>query len=1268
MRHRILVIDDLPDNLKVFRAVLERHLPDTDIITALGGEEGLKTVNEKPPDLVLLDAKMPGIDGFEVCRKIKSDSTTEHIPVLMVSAVMVGARDRVAGLESGADGYICKPFQTEELIAQVRALLRVKEDEDQLRQHEELLEKELRRRTGALAESERRFRSLFENSPEPILLLDEQKRILEANPAAARLWGLELSKIIGRSFPELFPLPDEISDFSQAISDDVPRMIEASLTHRDETLHLECFISRILLQNRRVYLAHVHDVTMRRQMENALSEVARGVSAATGFAFFYALVESLARALGVEHVILCELAPGSKTEALTLAVYADGEIQDNFRCRLKGSPCEAVVAGKKLICHPNDVTGAYPTAARIRGRKASGYIGAPLLDSRGNCLGVLAVMSRNQLKNAEMARNLVQIFAVRAAAELERKHAIEELWTSEEKYRSLADDVLNASPVATAIFDADSSAVWVNEAFEDFFGIPRRQIIGRQREVILDRIKDVLDDPGVLRREVFASEGGDSKRAHSVCHVVPANGRSERWLEYWVQPIQSGLYMGGHIEQFADITDQKRAQHILQQYETRLRRQNRVLVELTGSDALYSGNLHQALRIITEAAADTLEVERVGIWFFNEDRSELHCEDIFLRSSRSHTRGDTVKVADYPAYFHELELARAIPAHDARNDPRTREFTRTYLEPLNIVSMLNAPIRMNGQTIGVICHEQVGSPRAWEPEEQNFAGTMADLAALAREAAERLQAEKERERLARAVAQAAEAVMITDVHGTLQYINPAFEHITGYSRHEAIGRNLRILKSNRHGSEFYRSMWSRLSAGKVWSGRIVNRRKNGTLYEVDEVISPIRDVDGNIVNYVAVMRDVTREVELEQQFRQSQKLESVGRLAGGIAHDFNNLLTSILGFSRMILDRIERSDPIYDDVREIVRAGERAAKLTHQLLALGRKQVMRMSTVNVNAVVMEMDQLLRRTLGEDIELVTVLGEDAGDTEADPGLLEQVIINLAVNARDAMPKGGKLTIETERVVLDADFCRARVGIEPGEYLKICVRDIGTGMPPDVLEHVFEPFFTTKEQGKGTGLGLATVYGIVKQFHGYIEIHSEVNVGTEVVIYLPPAKRPARPAEHPAVRPLPRGTETILVVEDEDTVRHLSVRMLRSLGYHVLESRHGGEALLICERYDKPIDLVLTDVVMPHIGGRELVERLRKIRSDFKVLYMSGFTDERLGADTGTHVAPLLPKPFTREGMAFKVRSVLDSGRPTDRRPKKKTQGKHKPSADSQSPGE
>src|SRR6266566_3119134 len=400
--------------------------------------------------------------------------------------------------------------------------------------------------------------------------------------------------------------------------------------------------------------------------------------------------------------------------------------------------------------------------------------------------------------------------------------------------------------------------------------------------------------------------------------------------------------------------------------------------------------------------------------------------------------------------------------------------------------------------------------------------------------------------------------------------------------------------------------------------------------------------DGHLVRVWGTQRDVTEQRQLEEQFRQSQKMEAVGQLAGGIAHDFNNLLTAILGNTQLLLRDLPPGDAKRGDVEEIRKASERAASLTRQLLAYSRRQMLQPEVLDLNGVVAEMDRMLRRLIGEHIALVTVLAPELGRVRADPNQLEQVIVNLAVNARDAMPDGGKLTIETANVELDATYAQAHLGSVPGSYAMVAVTDTGVGMDATVRAHLFEPFFTTKEVGKGTGLGLATVYGIVKQSDGYISVYSEVGRGTSFKIYLPridtPAPIPASPAKD---RP-DRGTETILVVEDEPAVLSLSRRALEAQGYVVLAASDASDAMRVVERHGGTIHLLLTDVVMPGLSGRELADRLATRRPGIRVLYMSGYPGDAVVQHGALpHGSAFLQKPFSPDGLARKVRDVLDA---------------------------
>jgi PAS domain S-box-containing protein len=427
-----------------------------------------------------------------------------------------------------------------------------------------------------------------------------------------------------------------------------------------------------------------------------------------------------------------------------------------------------------------------------------------------------------------------------------------------------------------------------------------------------------------------------------------------------------------------------------------------------------------------------------------------------------------------------------------------------------------------------------------------------------------------------------------------------------------------------------------LAAGRSWK----HRTKDGRLLDVDVAHSSIRYAGRRA--WLSLANDVTERKSLEAQFLQAQKMESVGRLAGGVAHDFNNLLGVILGYAQLLARRFAGEPQLHRYVQAILEASNRAAALTRQLLAFSRQQVAQPQVLDLNALVEKSEPMLQRLLGEDVEVRSLRGKDLGSVKADPTQIDQVLMNLAVNARDAMPKGGRLTIETANAELDDDYVRHHPEAATGRYVMLAVSDTGHGMTPDVQEHIFEPFFTTKVAGKGTGLGLGTVYGIVKQSGGHIWVYSERGQGTTFKIYLPRVEAAAAAlGQAEAAGPLPRGSETILVVEDEEGLRGVVSELLESLGYAVLGARTGGEALALAQRVGQPLDLVITDVVLPGIGGRELGEQLVAIRPGVKVLYVSGYTDDavvRYGVRAGE--MEFLQKPFTSEALARKARAILD----------------------------
>ena len=499
----------------------------------------------------------------------------------------------------------------------------------------------------------------------------------------------------------------------------------------------------------------------------------------------------------------------------------------------------------------------------------------------------------------------------------------------------------------------------------------------------------------------------------------------------------------------------------------------------------------------------------------------------------------------------------------------------------------------------------------------------------------------------RAIQAVSQGIIIAEAVGSetpVIYASPGFTRLTGYEAAEVIGLDCRLLQGPGTDEASIAILRDAVRDGRPCVVELLNYRKDGTSFWNNVSLSVVKSSEGALTHFVGIQTDVTARRTLEAQFLQAQKMEAIGRLAGGVAHDFNNLLSVILSYAEMISADLKPDDPLRADVEEIRTAGLRATDLTRQLLAFSRQQVLESKVLDLNETLAAMEKMLRRLLGADIELTILPALELGSVKADPGQLEQIVMNLAVNARDAMPMGGHLTIETRNVDLDDEYAGTHHDVRPGLYVELAVSDSGAGMDAGTQARIFEPFFTTKEKGKGTGLGLATVFGIVKQSGGHIFVYSEPGKGTAFKIYLP---RVGTAAEaHGLARPGPEAEHvggTILLVEDEDQVRSVARTILRRQGYVVLDASNGGEALLICEQHGANIDLLLTDVVLPRMSGRQLAERLAVIRPAMKVLYMSGYTDDAILQhgiiDSGV---AFLQKPLTPASLTRKVREVLRGG--------------------------
>jgi PAS domain S-box-containing protein len=682
-----------------------------------------------------------------------------------------------------------------------------------------------------------------------------------------------------------------------------------------------------------------------------------------------------------------------------------------------------------------------------------------------------------------------------------------------------------------------------------------------------------------------------------------------------------------------DITERKQAEEKLQQNNRELTLLNRVIAASAATI-----EPETILETVCRELALAFGVPQAAAALLNPQKTEAVVVAEFLPEGRTSALGQVLPVKNNPSAQYILTHKAPLAVEDTFNDPMLAP-VRDILHARGIVSMLLVPLVIGGEVVGTLGLDAL-EPRHFSAGDINLAWSVADQVsgALAR-----ARLDKERRRLSAVLEQTAESVLITNPDGEIVYVNPAFERITGYSRTEVMGQTPHILQSGKQDAALYRELWNIIANGRVWQGRFINKAKNSRLYSTDATITPVFDEAGRIVNYVSVQRDITRELQLEEQYRQAQKMEAVGRLAAGIAHDFNNLLTAINGFAALLQYELAQNNPHRELADKILRSGQRAADLVRQLLTFSRRQVVEPRLINLNTLIADMQPMLRRVISEQIEFVVDLTPDLGVIRADPSHIEQVILNLVVNAGDAMPTGGRLTIKTAHVMLGEDYLAQHMEAEPGEHVMLAVSDTGVGIAEEVREHIFEPFFTTKEVGKGTGLGLATVFGVVKQCNGHVWVYSEPGQGAVFKVYLP------RVAEHQPVGPsasevkhLPHGDETVLLVEDESMVRELAARVLRNQGYTVIEAADGREALQTALQSPTPIHLLLTDIIMPHMNGKILAKELQAAFPEIKLLFTSGYSDNvvtRQGlVDAGYE---FIEKPFSPAELAQKVRRVLDA---------------------------
>jgi PAS domain S-box-containing protein len=773
----------------------------------------------------------------------------------------------------------------------------------------------------------------------------------------------------------------------------------------------------------------------------------------------------------------------------------------------------------------------------------------------------------------------------------DRRKAEEELRESEEKYRLLAE---NVTDVVWVLDVDDDKFLYVTPSVENVLGFTSEEVCAKGLTLTLTpsskaNLESVV--PGRIDRfkngasEIFIDE---FEQNHKSGHTI--------WTEVRARYVLNKK--NGHIEAIGvsqDITERKRAEEELVKLATIVKH---------SSELVNLANLDGKMIFLNEAGGKMLgidpgDVQQVQVMETIPDHwKELVQSELLPEIMKGGTWEGELQ-------YHNLKTGKLIDVHAmtfAVNDPATGEPQFIANVSLDITEAKQAEQALNNS----------------------------------------------KEYLANIINAIGDPVFVKDEQFRFVLVNEALCKFLGKARDELVGTTgMEFLPADQM-ERFLEVDREVLSSGEENLSEEPLTGHDGNIQTI--ITKKTRYVDGQGAAFVVgVIRDVSERKKaeeerkkLEDQLRQSQKMESVGRLAGGVAHDFNNQLTAIIGFSELIKSSLDSNDPLFGEVEEVLKAADSASRLTAQLLAFSRKQTIDPKVVDINETVERSQKMLKRLIEEDIDLVFVPGKDLWRTKVDPGQLDQVMVNLSVNARDAMPDGGRLKIETANVAFDEEFCKIHAAAKPGDFVMLAVSDDGCGMEKEVLDNIFEPFFTTKAMDEGTGLGLSTVYGIVKQHGGFIYAYSEPGQGTSFKIYLPRVGEKVDEIAKPATDAPVFGSETVLLVEDNEMVRHLAKRILEKSGYRVLEAEQGGDAYLQCKAYEKEIHLLLTDVVMPKMSGKELYDQIAPLRPDIKVLYMSGYTDDAIVhrgvLDEGT---PFIQKPFKVDALLHKVREVLDN---------------------------
>ncbi|SPE63388.1 putative Histidine kinase [Verrucomicrobia bacterium] len=883
--------------------------------------------------------------------------------------------------------------------------------------------------------------------------------------------------------------------------------------------------------------------------------------------------------------------PGSKQLATAACAGKQAGFLDDMSATRDEGPMgqgaigAAIRTGQPWLCQDTATDPRFAlwrTPALARGLASVAVV--PMIQG-GRVLGALAVYADHSGAFHEEEVSLLNEVAGDLALALRSIEREKERHQAEARLR-LVNTALESAANAVAITDREGVITWANPAFSQLTGYSFEELRGRKPSILRSDTQDAATFRNVwealLAGWVWRSEMINRRKDGSFYTV-----------DITITPV---LNEQAEITHFVvvkqEVTERKQAELALQQSAAEFRAMFEVASIGMAQADVHTGRwlrVNQEMCAITGYSAEELLQMRVPDITHPDDRQQDW--ELFQRV----VRGD---VPDY-----RLE--------------------KRYVRKDGAVAWVNVNM--------TVIRDASGQPTR----------TMAAIEDIT----ERRASERRLRQLSRAVEQTASTVVITDIHGNIEYANPRFAETTGYSLGEALGKNPRILKSGSTSAAEYAKLWQTITSGRTWRGEFHNKKRNGELYWEYCSISPVNDEQGAISHFVAVKEDITERKQLEAQLRQSQKMEGIGQLAGGVAHDFNNLLSVMRCNAELLLMNAEQNSPETNEcLKHIEAAAERAANLTRQLLLFSRRQTMQSQPLVLNELVKNLTKMLTRVIREDIRLECRYAEPLPFVQADPGMLEQVLLNLVVNSRDAMPGGGQLLITTEGLRFDSAHAPTNPDARKGKFVCLSVSDTGTGIAPEHLERIFEPFFTTKEPGKGTGLGLATVYGIVKQHQGWVEVSSRFGQGTTFKVFLPAIPPPAKTATAPAEAQLRGGSETILLVEDDYSVRVIMRQVLEAFKYKVYEATCAREAVEVWAQHQGEIALLLTDMVMPEgVSGRNLAEQLRAKSPGLKFIFMSGYSPDLIGKNTDfvrQTKSHFLPKPCSTSILVRTVRQCLD----------------------------